>query len=66
MKLETMRNTESGAITVTAPTFTVAVTEDAVKILIGDAVVHQWKPRPEHSDEPSPRAAGTNRKRGSR
>jgi hypothetical protein len=74
MKLETTRNTETGAITVIAPTFTVIVCEAGVQISIGNAAVHEWKYPPSSSvpvvpdraDTPSPRAARPNRRRGAR
>jgi hypothetical protein len=62
--IETHRNPKDG--TITAKGFTVVITEDGVRVLVGDAAVHEWKPGPKHADEPSPRSAGTNRKRGSR
>jgi hypothetical protein len=66
--METRRNNATGEIIVKALTFTVVVSEEAVKIMVGDAIVHECKPEtgPKHTDAPSPREGPTNRKRGSR
>jgi hypothetical protein len=56
----TKRDPSSGEITVTAKDFTVHVTETGVRILIDDAVVHEWSPNQKHDDNtPSPRERKT-------
>jgi hypothetical protein len=58
----THRYPPTGEITVTAKDFTVRVTEEGVRILIEDAVVHEWSPKPKHDDNtPSPRERKTTR-----
>jgi hypothetical protein len=72
--METTRNPEDGTITVYAKRFIVAVTEDGVKVFVSGQVVNEWPPEPvatfaavpDRADQPSPRAAVRNRKRGSR
>ena len=60
MKLETSRNTETGAITVTAPTFTVVVSENGVQIQFED----KRKPHSNDTDAVSPRSEQSVRRRG--
>jgi hypothetical protein len=64
--IETHRNPKDGTITAWAKGFTAVITEDGVRILVGDVAVREWTPGPKHDDEPSPRAAVLNPKRGSR
>jgi hypothetical protein len=66
MVMETTRNNATGEIRVRAVAFTVVVSEDCVKVVIDGATVHEWKPGQKRDDAPSPRAATSNRKRGSR
>jgi hypothetical protein len=61
MKLETSRNTETGAITVNAPNFTVTITENGVQVQFGDVE----KPRPNSdADAVPPRSGRPVRRRG--
>jgi hypothetical protein len=63
--METSRNNTNGEISVKAKGFTAVISEDGVRIQVGDALVHEWKPSPKHEDKPSPRS-GPNRRRGAR
>jgi hypothetical protein len=63
--IETHRDPKDGTITAWAKDFTVIVTEENVRILAGDVVVHEWKPGQKNEDAPSPRSR-SDRKRGSR
>jgi hypothetical protein len=71
--METSRNNTTGEISVQAKTFAVAITEDAVKVLVDGVVVNEWKPDspatlptlPDRADQPSPRSR-PNRRRGAR
>jgi hypothetical protein len=61
MKLETSRNTETGAITVTAPTFTVIVSENGIQVQFVDAETQ----RPSSdADAVPPRSGRPVRRRG--
>jgi|ERR1700680_3333636 len=42
----TRRDPKTGEIAVTARTFSVAISEGSVRILVDDSVVHEWKPDP--------------------
>jgi len=64
--METTRNLKDGTITVRASSFVVHVSEDSVRVLIADTVVHEWKLGPKHNDAPSPRSRPVARKRGAR
>jgi hypothetical protein len=61
----THRDPKSGEVTVTAREFSVLVSEETVRILVGGAVVHQWSANENRdNNEPSPRSRPA--KRGSR
>jgi hypothetical protein len=64
----TRRDPKDGTITVTAKQFVVVVTEEGLKVQVGDVTVHEWKAGVvvSSADQPSPREAGKARKRGSR
>jgi hypothetical protein len=72
--METRRNNATGEISVTAKNFEVVVSEDAVRIQVGDTLAHEWKFEPvanlagqvDRSDRPSPRSRPADRKRGAR
>jgi c-di-GMP-binding flagellar brake protein YcgR len=60
VNLKTARNNATGAITVTAPTFTVTVSENGVQIQFED----NQKPRSNDADAVSPRSMRSVRRRG--
>jgi hypothetical protein len=64
--MESFRNNVSGEVTVKTARFVVVVSEQGLAVKVDGAVVHEWKPRAEHKDEPSPRSRPAARKRGGR
>ncbi len=60
--ITTKRDPPTGEITVMAKDFTVHVTETGLRILIDDAVVHEWSPNEKRDENaPSPRERKTTR-----
>jgi hypothetical protein len=72
--MESSRNLATGDISVRTKKFVAVVSEDAVRIQIGGAVVHEWAPGtpasvvvvPDRTDTPSARSRPKDRKRGTR
>jgi hypothetical protein len=62
----------TGGIRVVTKHFSALVTEDAIEVKLGDRIALDWKYEPAsvavqpNPDQPSPRSAVRNRKRGSR
>ena len=71
--METSRNNTTGEISVRTKTFAVTISEDGIRVQIGDALAHEWKldspttltALPDRADQPSPRSR-PNRRRGAR
>jgi hypothetical protein len=64
MEMISKRDPDTGAITVSTAVFCVLITEDGLKVTIGEDVVHTWSIDQHNADAPSPRSRST--KRGSR
>jgi hypothetical protein len=65
--METFKNPKTGATTIRGQAVTVVVEENGrVTLTYPDGSVVHIPEGSTHTDEPSPRAAGKNRKRGSR
>jgi hypothetical protein len=64
LEMISQRDSRTGDITVSTAVFSVLISEDGLKVKIGEEIVHAWSLDQHNADTPSPRSRPT--KRGSR